>query len=155
MEKDLRIIRETITDLNSRIANLEHHMHKQGDKEEITKEEYQLKMIDGPYEFNGYIIGEIKDGEIKIDKTLLWDLFSNLVYRHIDEYVGKQYSPYYPDGMIENWDNKNYVETIDKYNKRTGRSEQDKLVDLLKMAHYLCYQYFYKLNGNKLPGIFK
>ena len=153
--EDLRIIRETITDLNSRIANLEHHVYKQDDKEEITKEEYQLKMIDGPYEFNGHVIGEIKDGEIKIDKLLLWGLFSDIVGKHIDEYAGKQYPPHYPDEMIENWNDKNYRDTIDRYNKRTGRSEQDKLVDLLKMAHYLCYQYFYKLNGNKLPGIFK
>lgn len=78
-----------------------------------------------------------------------WLKFSDIIVSHIESYTVPQYGDT-PGDQAEGWTAEDCFKSIERYlNRRNSQSRlgQD-LLDIKKMAHYLCLAYFKKEAGN-------
>lgn len=77
-----------------------------------------------------------------------WLRFSDLMVSHIESYTVPQYGDT-PGDQAEGWSAEDCFKSIERYlNRRNSQSrEGQELMDIKKMAHYLCLAYFKKEEG--------
>lgn len=77
-----------------------------------------------------------------------WLRFSDLMVSHIESYTVPQYGDT-PGDQAEGWTAEDCFKSIERYlNRRNSQSrEGQELLDIKKMAHYLCLAYFKKEAG--------
>lgn len=81
-------------------------------------------------------------------RRMMWDVFGGIVAMHIDSYTVNQYGDF-PNDQLANWTPDQCVKQIQKYAARydtNARGEDERLLDLLKIAHYASVA-FLKLRG--------
>ena len=72
-------------------------------------------------------------------RRMMWDVFGGIVAMHIDKYAEKQYGDY-PNDQLANWSADQCIKQVQKYMARwdtNARGADERLLDLLKMAHYI------------------
>lgn len=77
-----------------------------------------------------------------------WLRFSDVIMSHIESYTVPQYKDA-PEDQAEEWTAEDCFKSIERYlNRRNSQSrEGQELMDIKKMAHYLCLAYFKKEAG--------
>ena len=72
------------------------------------------------------------------NRAMLWDIFSNQVFNHIEDYTVKQYGDFNKDN-VTSMTADDCLTQIKKYAARWGknaRGDQEQDLDLIKIAHY-------------------
>lgn len=91
---------------------------------------------------------------MKSGKIEQWRQFSALVEKHIDQYVIEQYGDF-PDEHIEGMSIEQIKGKMSSYVQRIGtilrtRGKQEAARDILKIAHFCCYELFKMIDEYEL-----
>lgn len=104
--------------------------------EQAIREAFQLDVwVKALAEENG---GKIDESMIKSNRGKMWDIFSDEVGRHIENYTVSQYKDF-PDDQVTEWTEGDLVKQIKKYINRIDSNERGDIErnrDLMKIAHY-------------------
>lgn len=109
-------------------------VNREAVKEEIAKQLQLERMYMDMFEENN----EEGAPEKRSSRALMWDVFAEEVFNHIEGYTVPQYGDF-PDDNVATWTPEQCVTQIEKYCKRFGsnaRGEQETNLDLIKIAHY-------------------
>ena len=78
-----------------------------------------------------------------MNRLLQWVYFSAEVFTHIRDYTVKQYGDM-PGDNVSFWEAQDCINQVEKYVRRfknPARGEEERLRDMLKIAHYACMAY--------------
>jgi hypothetical protein len=90
---------------------------------------------------------------MSIGREMEWEIFSNIVEKHIAEYTIPQYGDA-PEDQVYKWEVSDIVTQLAKYTLRQDRGggvrgKEEQCRDFLKIAHYACMAYMkLKKGGN-------